>query len=95
VSDIFTPSRLVDLAIAWIILEALIVSIRYRFRGNPAAALWSLANSAAGLLLLLAARFALAGSDLVWVILCLAGALLAHLGEWSLRARLLGKPART
>jgi hypothetical protein len=89
VSEILTPLRLVDLAIVWILIEGILLSVRYRARGQPAAALWSFANSVSGLMLLLAARAALAGAGAIWLALSLAGALLAHLGELAARRGVL------
>lgn len=83
------PVRLVDLAIGWILLETAIVTVRYSLRGRSAAALWCLANSAAGLMLLLAVRAALGDAGVAWFTLCLSGALIAHVAEWMARRRAL------
>lgn len=83
------PLRLVDVAIAWMLLEGVIVCTRHFRRGESPAALWSLANSLAGLMLLLTVRAALSGMGAIWLILGLTGALFAHLGELAGRRRIL------
>jgi hypothetical protein len=91
VPEFLTPTLLVDIAIAWMLVEALVVGAGYLRRGQPALARWSFANAAAGLMLLLAARVALSGLGLGPLALCLAGALAAHLIELAWRGA-LGKP---
>jgi hypothetical protein len=85
VPEFLTHTLLVDLAIAWMLVEALVVGATYLRRGQPALARWSVANTAAGLMLLLAARVALGDFGIGPLALCLAGALAAHLAEWALR----------
>jgi hypothetical protein len=78
--ELFTSGHAIDLVIAVLALEALVVrGLLRRRRALP----W--ASLAAGLCLLLAWRFAQAGAAWLWVALplCLAG--LAH--AWDLRCR--------
>jgi hypothetical protein len=90
-SGFLEPLRVVDVAIAWMLLEGAIVCTRHVRRGESAVALWSLANALAGLMLLLTVRAALSGTSTVWLILGLTGALFAHLGELTSRRKVLAR----
>ena len=81
-------SILVDVVIALLIIEMLLLFAASRARGRGVQ-LMTLANSAAGLCLLLALRSALQDSGPEWIVLALTGALLAHLADLGLRRRLL------
>lgn len=81
-------SILVDVVIALLIIEMLLLFAVSRPRGRSVQ-LMTLANSAAGLCLLLALRSALNDSGPEWMMLALTGALLAHLADLGLRRKLL------
>jgi hypothetical protein len=75
----------VDLIVGLIGLEAIVVMCwRVMFQSGPAP-LPFVVNLLAGAFLLLALRFALAGSSQAAVALCLSAALVAHLAELRLR----------
>jgi hypothetical protein len=78
--ELFTSGQAIDLVIALLALEALVVwGLMRRHRALP----WP--SLLAGLCLLLAWRLAQAGAAWVWVALALASAGLAH--AWDLRCR--------
>jgi len=81
-------SILVDVVIALLIIEMVLLYAATRARGRGVQ-LMTLANSAAGLCLLLALRSALNDSGPQWIVLALTGALLAHLADLGLRRKLL------
>ncbi|MEJ2255745.1 MAG: hypothetical protein P8X98_01860 [Woeseiaceae bacterium] len=81
-------SILVDVVIALVIIEMVLLFAATRRRGRSVQ-LMTLANSAAGLCLLLALRSALQDSGPEWIVLALTGALLAHLADLGLRRKLL------
>jgi hypothetical protein len=81
-------SILVDVVIALLIIEGVLLYAATRARGRGVQ-LMTLANSAAGLCLLLALRSALNDSGPEWIVIALTGALLAHLADLGLRRRLL------
>jgi len=80
--SLLSPVLKVDFALAWIVLHP----------GGPLPAscsaqwaTWLMASAAAGLMLLLTTRAALSDAGQWILLLCLAGALLAHLAELALR----------
>ena len=81
-------SILVDVVIALLIIEMVLLYAAARSRGRGVQ-MMTLANSAAGLCLLLALRSALNDSGPQWIVLALTGALLAHLADLGLRRKLL------
>jgi uncharacterized membrane protein YhhN len=81
-------SILVDVVIALVIIEMVLLFAATRTRGRSVQ-LMTLANSAAGLCLLLALRSAVQDSGPEWIVLALTGALLAHLADLGLRRKLL------
>ncbi len=83
----FASGRIVDVIVALVALEALLlVGVRLRFgRGPRPAAL--LANLASGAALMLAVRAALTGADWPIVAAWLLAALFAHLTEMMIRFR--------
>lgn len=85
-SALFDSGRIVDLILALVVLEALLLlGTRFR-RGGGIAPRALLANLLAGVCLLLALRGALTGADWIWPALFLLLALPAHLidlhGRW-------------
>lgn len=86
--EFLTPALLVDIAIAWMVIEALVIGAGYLRHGRHALARWSVANAAAGLMLLLAVRVAVTGGSALALALCLGGALGAHLLEMAWRGAL-------
>ncbi len=86
-SGLFASGRVVDLVLALIALEAVLLTWHRRRsgRGLPAAEL--LAFLLAGACLLLALRAALVGASWVWIAAPLAGAGAAHLVDLRLRWR--------
>jgi len=85
VEALFASGRVVDAAIALLILEAIGLWLyrRWRKRSFPIADVaW---NVAAGLSLLLALRAALTQAGWPWVALFLTAALVAHIGDFRRR----------
>ena len=86
-AELFSSGRIVDVIVALVVLEALLlVGLRLR-RGRgpaPAALLSTLASGAA---LMLAVRAALTGADWPFVAAWLLAALFAHLTEMMIRFR--------
>lgn len=81
------PTLLVDIVLAIVALEAVVlVAIRWR-SGTGIALRPLLANLAAGAALLVAVRAALAGAAWPWLGACLAAAGLAHAVDTALRWR--------
>jgi hypothetical protein len=81
-------SVLVDIVIVLVVLETLYLFATSRTRGK--ALQWlTAANSAAGLCLLLALRFAINDTGPGFIILAMTGALLAHLADLRLRHQVL------
>lgn len=77
-AELFADGRIVDVAIALLLLEALLLLwLRAKHRRGPAPA-DLLGNLAAGLFLLLALRAALAGAAWTWIAASLTAALAAH-----------------
>jgi hypothetical protein len=87
VTALFSSGRIIDLILALVAVEA-IVLLAYRLltgRGIPAAGL--LVNLFAGVFLLLALRSALLNLDWIWTAGWLAAALVAHLADLAQRWR--------
>ncbi len=85
VEALFTSGRVVDIALALMVLEAaaLWAYRRARRRAFPVADIvW---NLAAGACLLLALRAALTGSGWPWIAIFLTAALVAHIGDFRRR----------
>jgi hypothetical protein len=72
----------VDLAIAWILVEIAVLALR-----RPAGLRAALPNLCAGLGLALALRAAVTGAGLSWVLLFMAAAGVAHVWEMVVRER--------
>lgn len=82
--DLFASGRIVDLILALVVLEGLLLLALRRLHGIPVRPL--IANLLAGACLLLALRAALVDSAWPWIALALFGALVAHMvdivGRW-------------
>jgi hypothetical protein len=82
--------QLLDIAIAITLVEVLLLWLYHRYTGAGLAPRAYLFNVTAGLALMLAARFSLAGLPWVWALVCLLLAGLAHLADmrrrWPARA---------
>ena len=76
-----TAERIVDLILVLVVLEAAVIALYHWATGRGIAARDLVLTLLSGACLLLALRLALAGAELVWVALVLAGAFLAHLGD--------------
>lgn len=83
----FASGRIVDLVIAVIVVEALVLVARHRLAGRGPAPASILPNLAAGLALALALRAALAGAAWPWLAAALLAAGVAHLIDLGLRIR--------
>lgn len=87
--DLFASGRIVDLILALVVLEGLLLLALRRMHGIPMLPL--MGNLLAGGCLLLALRGALVDAAWPWIALALFGALLAHLvdlgGRWRIRQR--------
>ena len=84
---LFSSGRVVDLALALMLLEAVALLAMRRGRGGGLAPAELLAFLLAGAFLLLALRAALVGAAWNWIALPLVLALLAHLADLGLRWR--------
>jgi hypothetical protein len=87
VTALFASGRIVDLILAMVVLEALVL-LTYRLltgRGVPAVNLMT--NLLAGAFLLMALRSALIGSHWAWTSAWLAGALFTHVADLAQRWR--------
>ena len=85
-AELFASGRIVDLIVAFMVLEAVVLVV-YRHRtGRGVAAADLVPNLLAGIFLLLALRAALAAAWWGWIALALAAALGAHLGDLRRRA---------
>ena len=79
--------RVVDAIIALIVVEAIVLGIRYRMRGAGLAPVEFLPNLAAGLALALALRAVMAHAAWPWIALALAGSGIAHAIDLRVRLR--------
>jgi hypothetical protein len=80
-SDLFAGGRIVDLIIAGVALEAVVVlAWRAAFGRGPAPTSF-LSNLLSGAFLLIALRNALVGAGWPWIALCLLAALVAHIAD--------------
>jgi hypothetical protein len=87
VTTLFANGRIVDLILAMVVLEALVL-LTYRFvRGRGVPAVGLLTTLLAGGFLLLALRSALIESPWIWTAAWLAAALLAHVADIAERWR--------
>ena len=84
---LFTSGRIVDLIIALMIIEGVVLFLYRRGTGRGIAPAALMINLAAGGSLLLALRAALAGASWPWIAACLLLSLLAHLGDLAQRWR--------
>jgi hypothetical protein len=87
VTTLFTSGRIVDLILALVVVEAIIL-LTYRSatgRGIPAAGL--LINLLAGAFLLMALHGALLNAPWIWTAAWLAAALIAHVADLAQRWR--------
>lgn len=78
---------LVDVVIAFLVIEMIFLAVAARARG-AGMQLMTIANSAAGLCLVLALRFALHDAGSGWIMLAMSGAFLAHLADLGFRRQL-------
>ena len=84
-------AHLVDLVLAVLVLEAAVLVLYHRRTGSGLPPRDCAGLLSAGLFLALALRCALSGASLVWVVLCLLLALLAHLDDLRRRWRQAGR----
>ena len=80
-AELFLTGRIVDLIIALMVAEALVLGLLYRRTGKGVSLADLLPNMLAGLFLLLALRAALTGAPWTWIALSLIAALIAHLAD--------------
>ena len=83
--ELLESGRLVDIALALVVMEAAVLGWRRRAGGVPL--LDVVGQLLAGALLLLALRSALTGASHVWTLLLLSASLPAHLFDLARRAR--------
>ena len=88
-TELFTSGRIVDVILALMVLEGIVLVVYHRATGRGIAPSGLLANMLAGGCLLLALRVALTGASWHWIALSLAAALLAHLADLRCRWRRL------
>lgn len=77
--ELFASGRIVDLILAFMVLEGVLLLSHRRMTGRGMAPVDVLRNLLPGVCLLLALRGALASAWWGWIALCLLMALLAHL----------------
>jgi hypothetical protein len=80
-------AAIVDFAIAFAVIETLVLVLRHRRTGRGIAPADLLPNIAAGLCLMLALRAALAQADWGWIVLPLAASGMAHAIDLRRRTR--------
>jgi hypothetical protein len=85
--EVLTPSTLTGVALIVMLFEAVLLTVYLRRRGAQSVIPGTLSALAAGALLVLALRQALAGSNNNIIVLCLGLSLVAHLGELILKIR--------
>ena len=84
-SDLVASGRIVDIIIAFVALECVLLVIYRNMTGHGIAPLDIVFNLLAGACLLLALRAALAGSGWIWIAAWLSAALVAHLADLARR----------
>lgn len=83
--NLVESGRIVDVMLAFIILEIVVLSIIRQRRGGGVAALPLIVNIGAGGSLMVALRFALAGHSWLAITACLLAALVFHVADIRLR----------
>jgi uncharacterized membrane protein YGL010W len=86
-AELFRSGHVVDLVLAFVVLEAAMVLFHYRRSGRGLAPAALLSLLVPGVCLLMALRNALTGGDWVWLAAWLLAALLAHLADLKQRWR--------
>lgn len=81
IRDLIESGQVIDLILAVLLLETLLLLLYRRVRGRGPGYGKVIANALSGACLLLALRAALAGAAPLWIALCLATALAAHLAD--------------
>ena len=92
-AELFASGRIVDLILAFVALEALVLIGWRLYRGRGPSPVTLACNLAAGAALMLAIRAALTGSDWTIVAGCMLASLAAHLTEMCLKFRAEGAAA--
>lgn len=93
-AELFEDGRIVDLILALVALEAVLLMVIFgRCNIGGAARRW-LANLFSGASLLLAVRLALTGAAWYWVAACLLASLVAHVIDMIFRYRDFSPPSR-
>jgi hypothetical protein len=87
VADLFASGRVIDLVLCFMAFELIGLVIFRVHTGRGIAPMRLLWNLLAGASLLIALRGALVGAVWIWIGLPLAGALVAHVADLSLRMR--------
>ena len=77
-TELYATGRIVDLILALVAVELVLLAAIHRRTGRGVAPGALLPTLLSGALLLLALRCALAGAEWPWIGACLLGALLAH-----------------
>jgi hypothetical protein len=80
-NEFLTSARLIDVVIAFTVLEGLALAVYHRLSGRGLAARDYAVNLLAGLCLMLAVRGAVGGAQWQWVGLCLLAAGLVHAAD--------------
>ncbi len=86
-ADWFASGRVIDLVLALVALEIIVLPWLLRKLGSRLSLTQLLPNIVAGMALMLALRASLAGAAWTWIALAMLAALLAHLIDLSLRLR--------
>jgi hypothetical protein len=79
--DLIASGRIVDAIIAFIVVEALVLSLYHRRTSLGLPPVDVVTMLLAGLFLLLALRAALTGANWIWIAAFLGAALVAHLAD--------------
>ncbi len=83
--DLVTSGRIVDLMLAFIVLEIVALVLIRRFTGRGIATLPLLTNIGAGTSLMLALRADLTGAGWTWIAFFLVAALIFHVSDLAQR----------
>jgi hypothetical protein len=86
-TELIASGRLIDLILALMLAEAVVLYAHRRHTGRGLPASGIVVNLAAGASLMLAVRAALTDAAPGWIAACLAVSLLAHLGDLAIRWR--------
>ncbi|MDJ0741242.1 MAG: hypothetical protein QNJ91_16115 [Gammaproteobacteria bacterium] len=83
--QLVTSGRIVDIMLAFVVIEIVLLLLLHRLTGNGIAPLPLLTNIGAGASLMLALRADLTGAGWTWVAVFLVAALVLHVSDLAVR----------